>query len=239
MNENEEYLDQINSYWGDLWRNSPEGLNFLEKCTQFKFQFFLKPFLDKLPTNATVCELGSGNCQWLLLIRSYRPDLQLFGIDISEQAKTFANLYGIEFTQADVRNIPIKDSLFDFTYSWGVIEHMNESDIALKEQYRISKTYLVADVPFRHSLGIIPVMNDIKRKKMSTQEAMIKHGKIYSRKAFKNLVSSVVSQGDIVSYKNNYVVFPHNKIGKLLDNICPNFIRNYWGHNIGVLIQKS
>lgn len=238
MNQNTDYLEQINSYWGDLWRNSPEGLNFLEKCTQFKFQFFLKPFLDKLPSNATVCELGSGNCQWLLLIKSYRPDLKLSGIDISDQAQKFAKLYGIEFIQADVRNLPIEDNLFDFTYSWGVIEHMNESDIALKEQYRISKSYVVADVPFRHSLGIIPVMNDIKRKKMTAQEAMVKHGKIYSRKAFKELVSLVVKQEDIVVYKNNYVVFPHNRLGKRLDNLCPNFIRNVLGHNIGVLIKK-
>lgn len=87
--------------------------------TIFKFKYFLKPIIDELPVGAKVCEVGSGNYQWLLLVKAYRLDLKLFGIDLSDVAQTIGLELGIKMTQCDVRNIPIRDDFFDFVYSWG------------------------------------------------------------------------------------------------------------------------
>ena len=54
-------------------------------------------------------EIGAGNFQWLLLIRAYRPDIRLIGLDCCDEAKNFADKYNIEFILADARNIPLNN----------------------------------------------------------------------------------------------------------------------------------
>ncbi|EQC49626.1 bifunctional 2-polyprenyl-6-hydroxyphenol methylase/3-demethylubiquinol 3-O-methyltransferase UbiG [Bacteriovorax sp. DB6_IX] len=235
-----EYKEDIDKVWSNLWNSEPEGIDFSEYTTQFKFKYFLKPFIDKLPKGSSVCEFGSGNCQWLLLIHAYRPDLKLNGIDICSAAKDYARKYNVNFFNADVRDTKLESESFDFVYSWGVIEHMEESNKALKEQFRLAKHFVVADVPFNDSLATVPLKNEIKRTGMTPYQAMVKHGKFYSRSDFKNLVNESIGDNyKSIKFKNNYLVFPTNKLGRFLDNICPDFIRFKLGHNIGVLIEKS
>lgn len=232
-------LADLNRTWSTYWQDEPLGLDITSNTTIFKFRYFLKPVLDRLPLNSSVCEIGCGNCQWLLLVKSYRPDLKLWGMDISDEAERLANLYGIGFFREDIRNVSLESDSFDFTFSWGVIEHMPESAQALSEQVRISKLATVADVPYKYALSTLPLYREIKRKNISAYDAMVKFGKFYSKKSFKEMVQGAnVNSKFHVQYKNNYLIFPQNKIGRILEYLSPDWFRSFFGHNVGAIFIK-
>lgn len=233
----DKYTDDINSYWGGLWLKNRNGLDITDPMTIFKFKYFLKPIIDELPVGTKVCEVGSGNCQWLLLIKAYRPDLKLFGIDLSDVAQTIGLELGIEMIQCDVRNIPIRDDSFDFVYSWGVIEHMPEYEQAFKEHYRISKKFIALDVPYKYSIPTIRNIFRLKKQKTSEYDIMIQHGLVFSRTAFLSLVKNVTCKNDIFKIINNYMLLLDRF--RFIDVGMPDFIRKKFGHNIGVIIKKG
>lgn len=234
----DKYEKDINDYWGDLWRNSSKGLDITDTVTPFKFKYFIKSFVDNLPINASVCEIGSGNCQWLLLIKAYRPDLKLYGIDLTDEAIVIGKSYGIEVIKADTRDIPLEDGHFDFIYSWGVIEHMPEFEQAFKEQYRISKKYISIDVPCIESYPGWRQNKKMISDGMTEYEMMIESGKFFTKKEFRILVDNVISK-EVDKYKimNNYVVLPYRLL--FLEKYLPDWIRKLIGHNIGVVVEKN
>jgi hypothetical protein len=232
------YEKDINDYWGDLWKNSSKGLDITDIVTPFKFKYFIKVFVDKLPIGSSVCEIGSGNCQWLLLIKAYRPDLKLYGIDLTDEAIIIGKSYGIEVIQADTRDIPLEDAHFDFVYSWGVIEHMPEYEQAFKEQYRISKMFISLDVPCIESYPGWRLNKKLIENGVPEYEMMIESGKFFTKKEFKTLVNNVISnKNNKFSIMNNYVVLPYRFL--FLEKYLPDFIRKKIGHNIGVTISKN
>ncbi len=232
------YEQDINEYWGDLWRNTNIGLDITDTVTPFKFKYFIKPFLDKLEPNSSVCEVGSGNCQWLLLIKAYRPDLKLYGIDLTDEAMVIGKNYGIDVIKADTRDIPLEDNHFDFVYSWGVIEHMPEFEQAFKEQYRISKKYISIDVPCIESYPGWRQNKKMISDGMTEYQMMIESGKFFTRKEFSSLVRNVILESnDSYSIMNNYVSLPY-RLG-FLERYLPDWIRKRIGHNIGVIIEKN
>jgi hypothetical protein len=236
--ESKKYEQDINEYWGDLWKNTSVGLDITDTVTPFKFKYFIKPFIDKLEQNASVCEVGSGNCQWLLLIKAYRPDLSLHGIDLTDEAIVIGKSYGIEVIKADTRAIPLSDEYFDFVYSWGVIEHMPEYEQAFKEQYRISKKFLSLDVPCIESFPGWKRKKKMIKDGMSEYDMMIEDGKFFTNKEFKELVNNVISlEKDKFNIMNNYVALPYRL--KFLEKYLPEWLRKLIGHNIGVTIDKS
>lgn len=231
------YNSDINKYWGDLWKDSERGLDITDTVTPFKFKYFLKLFIDKLPKQASVCEIGSGNCQWLLLIRAYRPDLKLYGIDLSDEAIKIGKACNVEMLQADTRNIPIEDSRFDFVYSWGVIEHMPEYKKAFQEHYRIAKYFISLDVPCLQSYPGWRQMKKMIADGMTKYEMMIESGRFFKKKEFSNLVKEITSPDDNYTIINNYVALPCKL--KFLEPYLPDYLRKRIGHNIGVTIQKN
>ncbi|WP_353119137.1 class I SAM-dependent methyltransferase [Nitratidesulfovibrio sp.] len=234
------YKSDIESYWGALWQSQVYGLNPCDKVTRFKFARFLKPVLDDLPRSAKLCELGSGNCQWLMLCRAYRPDIQLFGIDLTSTAVAIGSNAGVCMTQADIRDIPLPDGAFDAVYSWGVIEHVDETAQALAEQYRLASRWVIVDVPNKCSLPALSIARDVKARGLSPYEYMVEHGKQYSPQEFRSLVQSVVHEGDDCTFMCNYHVLPHAKgLRQYLDPVVPDWLRSRLGQNVGAVIRKG
>ena len=238
------FENDINAFWGTQWIENSKGIDITSHLSQFKFRYFLKPILDQLKPNAKVCEVGSGNCQWLSLIRSYRTDLDLYGIDLADSAKEFSKRFKIQHVSQDIRKIDLKDGYFDFTFSWGVIEHMEDSDLAFSQQYRLSKYFTIADVPCLRSLPAFTILRAIKRRKMTEYEAMIEFGKIFKPSDFVHLIRNTCSSKDQIRFINNYSVFPDRKLfrknlGSFLDRLTPDSIRAKFGHNIGAIVKKK
>ena len=148
-------IQKIDDIWSSVWKKEREGLDFTEPLTIFKFKKFLRPIIDILPYGASVLEVGVGNFQWLLLIRAYRPDLVITGLDFCEASRDFSRKYKINYIHGDARNIPKDSNSFHLVYSWGVIEHLEETEQMLSEHFRLSKEFVIFDVPYKYSLPIM------------------------------------------------------------------------------------
>lgn len=102
----------------------------------------LKPSPPKywpLPDNVTTfLDAGCGRGNFV----AYASDMGIraIGIDIVPDAMKFAqNQSSGDFFIGDVRALPFKDDYFDYVLSYGVIEHFQETDLAIRETYRVLK----------------------------------------------------------------------------------------------------
>lgn len=235
-------LRKMNEIWGAVWKSHRLGLDFTDNLTLYKFTYYLKPILDQLPSNASIMEIGAGNFQWLLLIRAYRPDIRLIGLDCCDEAKNFADKYNIEFILADARNIPLNNESIDVVFSWGVVEHLDESETMVAEHIRVAKKFVVLDVPYKYSLPIIRLSYVNKKNGLSKEEEMFRDGKFYSRKKFKKLMKKAFYEAGSCSrlYKvkifNNYSFLPSRL--SFLEPFVPKVLRRLMGHNIGAVLEK-
>ena len=239
MKTDKHQLEKINDIWTGVWANTPETLDFCDPLVIFKFKYFLKPVLDQLPRNANVLEIGAGNFQWLLLIRAFRPDLQLHGLDCCDASKDYANRYGFRFIEADARSIGLEDNSFDFVFSWGVIEHLHETEMMLKEHFRLSKKYVAYDVPYKYSIPIIRLSRINRRNGVSKEEEMYRDGKFYSRNEFFMMLQNVLQeqrlQNSEICIMNNYRVLP--SFLSRFEILVPTWLRKRIGHNVGALVS--
>jgi len=89
-----------------------------------------------------------------------------FGIDISfvTTARARHNLDGVsaplDVTQADIRELPFASDSFDFVYTMGTIEHIDEYQESLVEVRRVLKLggKAIVGVPYKWDLWLRPLM---------------------------------------------------------------------------------
>jgi hypothetical protein len=231
-------LEKLNEIWSGLWLSHKGGLDFTDARVLYKFRFFLKKIIDQLPIGAKVLECGSGNHQWILLIKAYRPDLDIWGLDYCDQSLKLAKAYGLNYIHCDARQIELSDNSYDLVYSWGLIEHMHETDLMLKEQLRVSKKFVSFDVPYKYSFPIMRLAYHNKKSGMSSEEEMLKDGKFFSKREFKDLLERQREHFNITyEIRNNYVALPSRL--DFMDRYIPDFLRSKIGHNIGALLIKN
>jgi len=127
--------------------------------------------------------------------------------------------------------------VFDFVYSWGVIEHMLEYEHAFKEHYRISKKFIALDVSCKYSIPTMRNIFRLKKQKISEYDIMIRHGLVFSKAAFLSLVKKITCKNDIFKIVNNYMLLLDRF--RFIDTKMPDFIRKKFGHNIGIIIKKG
>ncbi len=106
-----------------------------QKFSRTNKEFYKKQFFDWIsPINETflkgkvVLDAGCGKGHHLLMISPYVKEA--IGVDISDSAFIAYNntkhLPNIHIIKADLSYLPIKDGLFDYIYSVGVIHHTEE-----------------------------------------------------------------------------------------------------------------
>jgi ubiquinone/menaquinone biosynthesis C-methylase UbiE len=98
-------------------------------------------FLDSLPPNIFIADVGTGNGKNL----RYRNDITIIGNDISENLLKIAkdkNKNNNEFIKANAINLPYRNELFDAVMSVAVLHHIDSYDNRIKfieELLRITK----------------------------------------------------------------------------------------------------
>jgi ubiquinone/menaquinone biosynthesis C-methylase UbiE len=202
----------------------------------YKFQYFLKKPLEKLNTGDSIIEIGCGNCQWLYLSKAFRPDINLHGLDCVEQVIDQACDNGIKGKVGDARQLPFEDGEFPLVMSWGVVEHVNETELAIREHYRISSNVVVLDVPNHNSLPGWRKRRTIRRTKMSAFDAQMEFGKMYNKREFMQLVKLASGEGWMHEFMCNYYVFPAKM--RFFERFVPNILRMFLGQNIGVVSRR-
>ena len=100
----------------------------------------LRYLLDDLPVGrARVLDVGCGGGAVAKAVKAARPDLEVFGCDMSESALAAANAEpgGVEFRQATAEHLPFAAGEFDGVWIFDVLEHVDSPERVLAEVARV------------------------------------------------------------------------------------------------------
>ena len=232
--------EDIAKQWGQLWAQHPnDELDTHDHKIQYKFSIFQK-LLKQLSKNTRILEVGCGNGQWLRLLKKHYPSMQLYGVDVSEDAVLICKKHGIDARFGDARSIPFQDNFFDLVFSFGTIEHFPETKAALYEHIRILKSggYTWIEVPNAHSLPGVHLHWGNLVHQRDPYRVIIEQGKRYTPKAIKNMADTspfliavhVQGSGDCLPYMRYFT---------WLDRMIPRIVRRFFGGNTGIIIKKK
>lgn len=115
--------------------------------TRFSLWPGVREFLDTLPGNTTLCDVGFGNGKYL----SYRTDIHVFGCDICDPLIEIAHNKHphANLIKASASCIPFRDKSFENTICIAVLHHMKtreERIDLLKELSRITSHKIMLSV---------------------------------------------------------------------------------------------
>jgi ubiquinone/menaquinone biosynthesis C-methylase UbiE len=97
--------------------------------------------------NSTVLEVGCGSASMSHFFREY------IGVDPSLYALKVARKNGAEYlVRAVGEYLPFRDKCFDYVFSQGLIEHLEDPVQVLKEKVRVAKRKVFFSVPRRGGL---------------------------------------------------------------------------------------
>lgn len=88
-----------------------------------------------------VLDVGCGAGEFTKAIKRNRPDLEMIGVDIGEEALRVANQdpQGVQFQFASATRLPFADSSFEVVLLFEVLEHLEDPQGAVLEAGRVLK----------------------------------------------------------------------------------------------------
>ncbi|MCD4812265.1 class I SAM-dependent methyltransferase [bacterium] len=90
------------------------------------------------PVKGCVLELGCGGGQYLRALQRYRPDLELFAVDLDAQAVAAVNtIPQVTCMPADVSALPFEDHQFQAVMGFDILEHVDDPGKVLREAVRV------------------------------------------------------------------------------------------------------
>lgn len=103
-----------------------------------KLRYALKDLSD---VKGRVLDVGCGAGNISKVIKQQRPDLEVFGVDISRRATEAAeeDPQGVRFEIGSVKNLPFEDRSFEAVLVFDLLEHLEEPRQALAEIRRVLK----------------------------------------------------------------------------------------------------
>jgi len=133
-------------------------------------------FINEIPINSSVLEVGCGNGKNMML----RNDLNFDGCDISKEFVKMCKCKGLNVIEANNLNLPYNDNIYDYTLSVAVIHHLsteNKRLKSIKELIRVTKPggkiFIEvwafeqgkdSRIKFNHQDVIVPFKDKISRK---------------------------------------------------------------------------
>jgi ubiquinone/menaquinone biosynthesis C-methylase UbiE len=128
----------------DFWEAEACGERYgdLQDQTRYRLEpeiltFANFPDAEGLRTLEIGVGMGSDFLRWS------RAHAISFGIDLTHRALSITSLrlrdegLTTRLTQADAEHLPFKDGSFDMVYSWGVLHHSPDTEVALEEAVRV------------------------------------------------------------------------------------------------------
>lgn len=96
------------------------------------------------PAAGSLLDVGCGRGHWLSVVGNKRPDLQLTGCDVFEEA-TINQPF--TFKKGSIYQLPFADQSFDIVTCHHTIEHLPDVEKALSELKRICRKQLIIVTP--------------------------------------------------------------------------------------------
>ncbi len=119
----------------DLFERNLQSLPTTIEATDARFAA-VRAWLNDLPPNSCVADLGCGSGRFLRAMRDGHANLRLFGIDVA--ASMMASLPPqIEGIVGSLLNLPIIDGAFDALLSIEALEHSLRPSAAVAEMLRV------------------------------------------------------------------------------------------------------
>ncbi len=133
MSESAAAFDYEAKKWGaGMLRPRPWFMNGL------KLRYLLE---DLAPIRGRVLDVGCGAGQVAKAVKRERPDLAVFGCDVSHAAidSASASPEGVDFRLAKAERLPFEDGELDFVWIFDVLEHVEDPEAVLREVARVLK----------------------------------------------------------------------------------------------------
>ena len=136
------------SFGDTIWKYDPES----DKKS------FVLGWFRKLPENSRVLEAGCGAGNYVVSLTKIGHDV--LGIEIDEDRVKIAKEYMVEYgidpkkiIWGNLTKLPFKNDYFDAIFCHGVIEHIKDSESAVKEMTRVLKRggFAMISVPNRYT----------------------------------------------------------------------------------------
>lgn len=124
-------------FYNDFWQKNKKGIFF-----DFSFKWPLVKELVSEEKNLTILDYGCGKGIFISELLKLNPNLELFGMDISDYAikiakKKFRNVKF--FVQNEEKKFPLKDESIDLILAMDVIEHVFDVKKLIGEFNRVLK----------------------------------------------------------------------------------------------------
>jgi len=112
-----------------------------DECNNFHSRHFRCLLSELEGINGKVLEIGCGAGRAIRSLKRFRPEVEVYGCDISLPALKKAVIYpeNGNYQQADACQLPYRDVTFVAIVVWDVIEHLDQPELAIKEMHRILK----------------------------------------------------------------------------------------------------
>jgi SAM-dependent methyltransferase len=161
-------------------------------------------------TGGTALEIGFGDGRWMSYLRD--KGITSYGIDIVENAAIHVKKEGFSPVVADARDLPFKKDTFDLTYSFGVVEHFEDTEKAIREHVRVTRPggRIVITVPYLVSpYTVYWMLIHVKRGTFKKRPATF--GKRYTRRKFRTMLEKT----DVTILRLDPFMFPIPKFRKV------------------------
>lgn len=109
------------------------------------FFSYLENFLSKNQINS-ILEIGCGGC---LILNKLKKKYNVTGIDSSKFSEHYSNKYQINFVRDFYPSNKLKNKKYDLIYHIDVLEHINDYEAFLKNNYQNlnNNSFLIVNVP--------------------------------------------------------------------------------------------
>ncbi len=129
--------------WGGLSSRAYEAV-IAEGAVPLYARLVDEELSPRIPTGARVLDVGSGPGHVACLLAERRPDLEVFGVDLSATmvARATRRVAGgarVRFEVGDATALPYPDGAFDFSYSVASIKHWPDPVVGVREMARTTR----------------------------------------------------------------------------------------------------